>query len=202
MKIKKNISYTFFIRLLTALVLLFSSSACTTAGDSAGTMYSPLSSIYYSMGPDVFKIEIAEKEKQLNKHSAHLFFKDRRAKLLLELAILYSHKNNPDQDFGMAIRYFTEYSRLKARVDVEYTAALLNNILENKSEYDILKINYDQLVEEKNRLARSYSRLVFQMRSKDRELQKQKIIIRKKNEIIEKLKVLDIQLENRRSDTD
>jgi hypothetical protein len=172
-------------------------------------MYSSLSYIYHLSGNSVFQSEIAQKEKLLLRSSAKTSPGKDHTILLLQLAMLYSNKNNPNPDFNMAIKYLQQYSKFEDQVSVEYTQALLNDMFENKSKYDILETNYNQLVEEKKKLARSYSSLVFKMQSKNKTLQEQKRVIqgnekkiKKKNEIIEKLKVLDIQLENRRADTE
>ena len=190
-----------FIRLFIVFTLL-SPLACTSKKDSANSMYSSFSSMYYASGDSAFKSEIIQKEKMLLNSFTQTPLGKKHAKLLLQLTMLYSHKNNPNPNFSMAIKHLRQYSLLKDQVSVEYAKALLNDILENKIKYDIINTKYEKLIKEKKKLEKSYSKLVIKMQSTKKTLQKQKKIIKKKNEIIEKLKVLDIQLENRRADTD
>lgn len=197
-----------FIRLFIVLTLFFS-LACASKKNSEQLMYSSLSSIYSELGDSVFKNEIAQKEKMLLKDSAQIFSNNAHAKLLLQLVVLYSHKDNPNLDLSMARKYLKQYALLKDQVNVEYVQALLGDMVENKLKYDILNTKYDKLIKKKKKLEGSNSKLILKMRSKNKIIQDQKRIIqrnkeeiKKKNEIIEKIKVLDIQLENRRIDTD
>jgi len=189
-----------FIRLF--LTFLFMSPfACTLKKSPEQLMYSHLSSIYYALGDNAFENEITQREKLLSKPDKT--FSDRNhKKVLLQLAMLYSHKSNPNPDFSMALQYLNQYALLDDQVSVEYSKALLRYMVENN-------LKYNKLIKEKEELAVKCSKLARKIDLKNKSLQKQKRILEKnaediknKNEIIEKLKKLDIQLENRRADTE
>lgn len=189
-----------FIRLFIIMTLLFSFACIST--NSEQPLYSSISLDYYELGASAFESEIAKKEKILLEKSVKKYSDKDRAILFLQLAILYSHRNNANSDLTTAKKYFKQYTLLQNQVSVEYTQIFLDDMIDNK-------LKYDQLIKAKKQLEKLNSGLVFKIRSKNKIIENQEIIIqenvkeiKKKNEIIEKLKVLDIQLENRRAGTE
>ena len=190
-------------------MVLILSSSCVSKKAPKQSIQSFLLSSYYSLEYSEFNSEIALKEEKLFEEDSMRFSGKEQAKLLIQLVILYSHKNNPKPDFVMALKYLKQYALLHNQVSIEYVEALLDIMVENTLEYDILKNRYEKSLKEKKKLMASYSRLVAKVQDKEKALQEKSTIIqenaeeiKKKNEIIEKLKALDIKLENRRADTD
>ena len=197
-----------FILLLIVLVLM-SFPACIFNKVPKQSIQSSLSSSYYALGHSEFKSEIFLKEEILFAEDIQIPSDEAQAALLIQLVILYSHKKNPDPDFVMALKYLKQYALIQNYISVEYAEALLDIMVENNLAYDILNNNYDKTIKEKKELEKSRSKLVVKMRAKEkilkeneRAIQEHLDEIRKKNEIIEKLKALDIKLENRRAVTD
>ena len=200
MTLMKNVTNNTYILLLVILVLMFSQACSTKQPEPA-----PFLSSNDVLENYAFKTEIVQREEKLPEDSVKSASDGEGSELLIQLAMLYSHRNNPNPDFTKALQYFHEYALIEDQVSVEYTEALLNYIAENKLAYDSLNNKYDKLRKEKKELEKSYSRLGSKIRTKDQGLQeKERIIqgnrqeIKEKNEIIEKLKRLDIQLEKRR----
>ncbi len=195
-----SINSVFFRWFVAFTLLLFLS--CVSKNNPEQTKYSSLSLADLGVQDSVFKSEIAQKERMLQEEPVQQFSNRSRAMLLLQLAILYSHRNNPNPDLIKAEKYLKQYALLKDQVSVEYTQALLNGMIDDQRKYA-------HLSREKKQLEKLNSGLVFKIRSKNKIIQGQEKIIQenkkeinKKNEIIEKLKVLDIQFENRRAETE
>ncbi|MCK5097630.1 MAG: hypothetical protein KAR45_05975 [Desulfobacteraceae bacterium] len=207
---KKVLNHT-FVLLVIIVALMFSSTCVAQEVPKQSITPEFLSYSYYALTNSEFKDEIAQKKKELFVDSINNqdFSDIDHARLLIQIAMLYSHKNNPDPDFGMALQYLEQYALVQDQVSVEYTEALLTKMVDNKSACGIIKDKYDKLIKEKKKIEELYIKLVLEMRTKDKLLQQKNRIIRqnieeikKKNEIIEKLKILDVKLENRRVDTD
>ncbi|MCK5313461.1 MAG: hypothetical protein KAJ62_15200 [Desulfobacteraceae bacterium] len=207
----KNVLNNTFVILIIIIVLMFSTACFSKEAPKQPVIQEILSYSYYVLTNSEFKDEIVQKEKKLFVDTIHNqdFSKTDHARLLIHLAMLYSHNNNPDPEFGMALQYLKQYALIQDQVSVEYTEALLSKMVDNKSAYGIISDKYDKLIKEKKKIEELYIKLVLEMRAKDKLLQQTKRIIRKnikeikkKNEIIERLKALDVELENRRVDTD
>ena len=198
----KNVANNTYILLLIILALMFS-QACSHKRPEPEP--APFLSSNDALGDYAFTAEITQREEKLPEGSAKSSSDEEGSELLIQLAMLYSHKNNPNPDFVKALQYFHQYALIEDQVGVEYTETILSYIVENKLAYDILNNKYDRLRKEKEKLEKSYSRLGAKIRTKDQTLkEKERIIqenrqeLKEKNEIIEKLKTLDIQLEKRR----
>ncbi|MDY6905143.1 MAG: hypothetical protein SWH61_10700 [Thermodesulfobacteriota bacterium] len=103
-----------------------------------------------------------------------------RAETLITLAMLYAHHDNPAPDYGRARECITAYAELRDWVDVHYAGALLETLAAGENGTK----DCDRLVTDYSALKARYERL----EQEDR----------KHREMIEKLKHLDLQLEERR----
>ncbi len=108
---------------------------------------------------------------------------EKKAEILLKLAMCYAHPENPSLDINRAVEYLKRYQAMETRqaVDVEYIIGLLRRLQQCRKTCRYQKIRASK---KKEALEKRY-----------RQLQQEN---REKTEIIEKLKHLDIQLENRR----
>ena len=190
-------------------MMLISSSSCVKKNAPKQSIQSSLSLLNYPLVYSDFDSEIALREEKLFEEDSMNFPGKEQAELLIQLVLLYSHKNNPKPDFVIALKYLKQYALIHNQVSVEYVEALMDIMVENSLEYDILKNRYEKSLKEMKKLMSSYSRLVARVQDKEKILQENSITIqeniekiKKQNEIIEKLKALDIKLENRRADKD
>jgi hypothetical protein len=186
-----------FIFLSIAVVLLLFSS-CSVRKNSRQSIKSSVSSSYYALGYSEFESDISQKEEILFAKDTEISSEKDQAELLRDLIILYSHKKNPEPDFVMALKYLKQYALIQNQISVEYVEALLDIMIEKTLACDERSNQYDKVVREKKKLERSRSKLIKEMRAKDTTLKENAEELKEKNEIIEKLKALDIQLENRR----
>ncbi|MDY6825437.1 MAG: hypothetical protein SWH68_16815 [Thermodesulfobacteriota bacterium] len=105
-----------------------------------------------------------------------------RAATLLNLAMLHSHRSNPAPDYARAMECMKAYAGLKSCVDTDYVMALLETLSQSDEATEGAKC--DRLTENYKKLKADY-----------KHLQKTN---RQHLEIIEKLKNLDLQIEERR----
>ena len=202
--------FTFSLIVL-CICLLFTFS-CIPKKTVKSSEPDPLSLSYHDLWNSNFKNEIIQKEKMLQSNNITSNIRLSSAeysKLLIQLSILYSHKNNPDSDYGTALKYLKQYALTQDQVSIDYVENLLTNMVENKIDYEVLNNKYMALLEDQKKLEKSYSILASKIQAKDRLLKKNRIAIKnskeeikQKNDIIEKLKVLDIKLENQRIKTE
>ncbi len=136
---------------------------------------------YPAMSEGLITEEIDSVETSLLRVSNQYFNKSQRAELLLRLAMLYSHPDNPAQDYNRAIDCLEQYTGLEKTVNAEYALSLLKRL----SEY-----------------ASGKNKACAELMKQKKELEQQNRLLLEENlryqQIIEKLKSLDIQLEKRR----
>lgn len=137
-----------------------------------------------------FDKRIEKLERALSAMSGKSAAEDRveeKAEILLKLAMCYAHPENPSLDINRAVECLKRYKAMETRqaVDAEYVIGLLHRLQQCRKACQYQKT---RVIREKQALEK-----------RCRELQQEN---REKTEIIEKLKHLDIQLENRRQSFD
>jgi len=184
------------------LGFLISMISCTSYGVLKGRDQSFLIFEYSKLKDNEFKKEIASKEGMLAENNLSNQPGRNKANLYIQLAILYSHKNNKEPDFIKALEYLKLYALVRDEISVDYAEDLLNILVENKLSCDILNNKYNKLLEKNKKFEKTCSKFAVKIREQDKKLQKQYKIIKKNNKIIEQLKALDIKLENKRKETE
>ena len=129
--------------------------------------------------------EIAGTEKILSQFSGNQTDGLEKSALLLRLAMLYAHSDNPNRNYLQAIDYLKQYAAFGEPVDAAFALSLLTRlsdaVIAGEAACDKLTVMNEKL-EEKNR-----------------ELSRENLQLK---QIIEKLKHLDIQLEKKRKSFD
>lgn len=134
---------------------------------------------------DIITDQIARTEKQLSLLPERQTEGQEKSALLLRLAMLYAHPENPSRNYPLAIDCLKQYSTFDEPVDAEFALSLLTRLSES---IIACKTACAQLTGEKEKLE-------AQFRESSRENLRLK-------QIIEKLKHLDIQLEKKRKSFD
>jgi hypothetical protein len=136
--------------------------------------------------PEDFAAEIARLEKTADESSR----KNERAGALLRLSTLYSHYDNPAPDYGGAHRALEGYARIVGEKslpeDVRYRLGLLRAVAEMETSLRALQKQAGTRAAENRKLRAEHERLV----SENTEM----------NEVIEKLKQLDVHMEKKRKE--
>lgn len=127
--------------------------------------------------PDNFKGEI----QSLNEHAKTTSNDSERAKIHLKLAALYSHYKNPNPDYSRALKELEEYIALNPeggkRTEVQNWLAVLHTLKRERKTKERLELNNRKLKSEIDRVENEKKLM---------------------EETIEKLKHLDIRLEEKR----
>ncbi len=118
-----------------------------------------------------------------------------KAKLLFNLALLYSHQKNPDPDYRKALSKLKEFSFLDPEggktVQVQYMSTLLHKIVELENKYNKAEAGIKGL----RKTIKESKQNSEKLKNRCEELAKENQEIKK---IIDKLTHLDIQLEKKR----
>lgn len=134
---------------------------------------------------DIITGQIASTEERLSQIPERQPGNQEKAALLLRLAMLYAHPDNPSCDFALAIDYLKQYAAFGEPVDVEFALSLLTRLS-------------DAIIAGKTACA--------ELTSRNKKLEERLQEISRENlqlkQIIEKLKHLDIQLEKKRKSFD
>lgn len=179
------------------VVLLLACVASFAFGCARQQLFCDIPEYYLAMPADQIEEEISLLEKKIAPELT-----DSRDELLPEayyyLALLYSHYNNPSPDYGKALKSLNRYaSDLPPEIEA-HDVFYLENLLEKLEGLVRLKKGYIQLQGEHIELEKDYGRLRRQL---DNLVQEHSSLIQKHRttkETIEKLKMLDIKLEQKK----
>ncbi len=141
---------------------------------------------YKSLDKSVIAEEVVKTETVLSQMTVkNTAGKNKKAELLLRLAMLYAHPDNPDMNYHRAADYLEQYSELGNAVDPGFALSLI--------------IRLSQCLEDKSASCR-------ELKEQNSALERQCDDLTRENhyhiQVIEKLKSLDIQLEKKRKALD
>ncbi|HPA15474.1 MAG TPA: hypothetical protein PKV75_09435 [Desulfobacterales bacterium] len=192
--------------LFLALTAVLTSGCVLKQKNAKGSAY------YLALEKETIESEICRLENIVSAPSE----KESNTNSLFYLALLYSHYNNSFPDYEQALEKLKEFVYLNPdtneRNSVRYVMALLEEIKENNRRRDDLKEDIAELKEKNVRLIHRISELTAgddYIRDGIEELMRENEMLKKMNqnlslqnknmkEIIEKLKRLDMQLEEKR----
>jgi tetratricopeptide (TPR) repeat protein len=209
----KHVKLGNFLRISLKAVLIFMALGGILSAGCAQKQKNPRGSSYYlSLENQTIENEISRLEKATEGQSS----RELKAKSLFYLALLYSHYNNSFPDYEQALKNLEEFVHLNPdagnRNSVQYLRALLEEIKENNDQREDLKEDLTALKEKNDQLEHRILALTEgddYIRDSIAELMRENEKLKKMNqdlslqnqsmkEIIEKLKRLDVQLEEKR----
>lgn len=165
-------------------ILLLACVGLLTSGCVDKSIFNTYPHYYLSVESKNIETEITRLEKNIKADPDS----ETTAKSFYYLSPLYSHPKNPQPDYRKALKNFESYIRLDPeagkKCDVQYLLSLFRQIEKLRGKNDLLKMDKARLKNDTSTLKGEKKQLT----AENKNLQ----------DIIEQLKLLDIQLEERR----